>query len=333
MNLQNLDQTLRQTTEHELEYKNGKQNKYRNNFKTTNINGQEVLYISLRDMIQYQNGAFISVKKHSRFQTFPLHCHDDIEINYMYSGTCRQIINGKTYSLTKGQTLLLNSETIHTIEPLDEDDILININIEKDFLNANFFNRFSSDSILTSFFLDAITDGVAHDNYLIFHSENSERLSLFVSEFLCEWYSPSMVSKDIIESLFTLIITELVNVYKKDLTHSMADIDKNPLIPILRYIEQNYLTCSLKSTAKFFNLNANYLSNLLKKHTGYSYRELIQKQKIKSAQQLLKNTNHNIVEIANILGYENVSFFYKKFQEECNCLPGEFRKRYSWRKS
>lgn len=247
----------------------------------------------------------------------------------MYSGSCVQIINDTPHMLNKGQVLLLNSDAIHTIEPLGEDDILINIYIEKDFLNTNFFNRFSSESILTSFFLNTITTGVNHNDFLIFKSENSERLELFMREFLCEWFSPSYSSNDILNSLFTIILSELLNVYQKTITSDYDFFTKNPIIPILRYIEKNYQNCTLQSVAKFCNMNANYLSNLLKKQTGYSYRELVQQQRIKTAEQLLKNTKLGITEIANYVGYDNVSFFYQLFKKQCKCLPGEYRKRFT----
>lgn len=246
-----------------------------------------------------------------------------------YSGSCNQIINGQNYLLTSGQTLLLDSDTIHTIEPLGEQDILINILVKKDYLNSEFFGRLSSESILTNFFLNSITQGTLHNNFLFFKSNHSRRFSIFMKEFLCEWFDPSSVSNDILNSLFTLVISELMNIYKYDIENSNNIIKKNSIIPLLSYIEKNYKTCTLNSTASFFNMNANYLSNLLKKHTGYSFKTLVQQKKIRYSEQLLKNTQLTINEIANLAGYENVSFFYKKFQEQCGCLPGEYRNKYS----
>lgn len=327
MNVKTLDKQLRQITDHEKEYKLGKVASILSQFPKVILNGKEIIRIDISYIENYMKPFY--VKKHSRFQKFPLHIHEGIEINYMYSGSCVQIINETPQILKKGQVLLLNSDTIHTIEPLNEDDILINIFIDKDFLNSNFFNRFSSESILTSFFLNAITTGVVHNNFLLFKSEKSQRLALFMNEFLCEWYSPSYSSNDILTSLFTIIISELLNVYRKTLTSGEDILKKNSIIPILRYIENNYKDCTLESISTFFNLNANYLSNLLKKHTGYSYRELIQQQRIKTSEQLLRNTKLGITEIANYVGYENVSFFYQLFQKQCNCLPGEYRKKYT----
>lgn len=72
-------------------------------------------------------------------------------------------------------------------------------------------------------------------------------------------------------------------------------------------------------------MNPNYLSNSLKKQTGYPYRELVQIQKMSVAEQLLRTSEFSVSEIVHAVGYENVSFFYKKFRERNGCLPNEYR--------
>ncbi len=325
MNAKELDKVLRMISINEQNYRNGKYKDYSKVYKTKIIDGKEVIYFSIDDL---EYSAPVIAKKHSRFQTFPAHCHSSIEINYMYSGQCVQIINGKEYTLKEGQTLFLNYDTVHQIQPLGENDILLVLNIKKDYLNSNFFNRFSSESIVMNFFLNCLNDQVLHNNFLIFNSQFSERLRIFISEFMCEWYSPSLVSADITNSLLTLILSEIINVYKKDVSYYDTSPQNSTVIKILHYIENNYINCTLKDTAAFFNLNANYLSNLLKKHTGYTYKELIIHQKINAAKHLIKNSSLSISEISNQVGYQNLSFFYQKFEAQVGCLPGDYRKQH-----
>ncbi len=323
-----LEQKLFKITENEKKYRQGSKNLFVLNTPTEIIDGQEVLKLS-GPTISRQDTTIISspiiVKRHSRFQEFPLHYHDWIEFIYVYSGTSTQVINNQRYELPSGCTLLLDSDTLHTIEPLDENDILINIFIRKEYLNSQFFSRLSAQSILTNFFLNSIISDTSHNNFIVFQSQQSQRLPLFMKEFLCEWYDPSYASTEILNSLFTLIISELMNIYRSNLENSDHPAKKNSVIPILSYIEDNYQNCTLSSTAAHFNMNANYLSSLLKKHTGSSFKILLQEKKISYAAQLLKNTDLTITEIANLSGYENVSFFYKKFQEIYGCLPGVYR--------
>lgn len=327
MNPQTLSAFMHHLTEHEKLYKSG-QAPNLPDYPYIEKDGKMImksLFSTSTDVLS--SSPYITVKRHSRFQTYPLHYHDWVEINYMYDGSCKQIINNQVYSLEKGQVLLIDSDTIHTIEPLGESDILINIIINKDYFNSNFFNRIASDKILSRFFINSITDGTSHDSFILFHSENSRRLPFFMDEFFCEWYSPSTVSLEMLNNLLSLIIIELINVYEDDLSKNNDLLKKNSIIPVLRYIETNYQKCSLKSTADFFKMNGNYLSSQLKKYTGMTFIELLHQEKIRSAKILLKNSELSISDISHYIGYENISFFYKKFKSICGCLPGDYRKQ------
>ncbi|WP_028590882.1 AraC family transcriptional regulator [Paenibacillus massiliensis] len=326
MTPEHLDQSLRTLTENELLYRQGIAAPRPLEFLYTFIGSKRVAKLHMEHHSSiFEGSPNMVVKKHSRFRSYPLHIHDWIEINYMYDGSCTQIINQNTYSLEKGQILLVDSDTVHTIEPLGESDILINIVIRKEYFNSNFFNRLASDSPLSSFFINSITEGNAHDSFILFRSENSRRLPIFMNEFFCEWFEPSTRSAEMLDSLFSLIMMELIDIYENDSTEEGNRLKKNPIVPILKYIEEHYRTCTLNSTAAHFNINANYLSSQLKKYTGMSFITLLHQQKIHFAKTLLINSTMSVTEIANYVGYENVSFFYKKFNSICGCSPKEYR--------
>lgn len=266
----------------------------------------------------------IFIKKNSRFHAVPEHIHSHVEINYVYSGSCPQIINGHPITLQKDQVLLIDTNCPHSIAPLGENDITLSLIVGTSFLREHIFGQFSKDSILSRFFINAINEKTDHDHYLLFHSENDRRIPLFFHELLCEFFDPSINSADIIMHLFYTIMAELINVYEDDLTNARSD-SGSIVIPMLRYIERNFNTCTQESVADFFHISPNYVTRLLKKHTGMTYIQLIQAQKLQTAANLLKQTNLPITEVAQRSGYENVTFFYKKFQEKYHCQPGEFR--------
>lgn len=328
MNSRTLRTHLMKITPSEQSYLEGKSNLlfFRSHLHRYKDEEQrEVLFFEFSRLLPDEKEYSFYVKKHSRFQNFPFHYHDYVELNYMYNGSCRQIINHTTYTLTRGQVLLMDSNTIHTIEPLGEEDILINIMIPKEYLNSHFFTHFSSDSILLQFFFNAITDGIEHDRFILFHSENEQRLHIFFNELLCEWYNPSIVHKDILENLFSLVISELVIVYKNN--YGDSDAQNSKIIPMLRYIEQHYKTCTLEEMSGFFALSPNYLSSLLKKHTGSSFKELVLRQRLQVSATLLLNSQLSITEVSQRVGFQNITFFYKKFYEKYNATPACYREK------
>ena len=96
---------------------------------------------------------------------------------------------------------------------------------------------------------------------------------------------------------------------------------------ILDYLEANYLTVTLQSTADHFGFHPNYLSAFIKKETGRTFKELVILQKMCQACFYLTNTDFPIYEIAQKVSYDNLGFFYRKFTELYHMTPQEFRER------
>lgn len=297
-------------------------------YSYTVIDGERVMTFSAANLPHILlSSPYLYVNLHSRFQDYPAHIHDDwVELNYMYDGSATQIINQKSIQLNRGDFLLMDSDVIHKIEPLGENDILVNIIIRKQYFDHNFFNRIIDNTEITRFFLNSIVQGSFHQNYFHFPSNNRRRLNIFMEEFLCEWFSPSLHAREVLNDLLSLILTELTDILEHNIESSASNKDQISIVPILKYIETNYRTCTLESTAKFFNMNQNYLSGKLKKYTGFNFSHHLQHQKMSAAAKLLKNSDMSVTDISNYVGYENVSFFYRKFKEVYGCLPGEYRK-------
>ena len=134
---------------------------------------------------------------------------------------------------------------------------------------------------------------------------------MLLNELMCEHIEPSTHARAIADNLISLLFLELVNVYEEE---QSAVEKRSALIPVLKYIESNYLTCSLTSAAGHFRLNPNYLTTLLKKETGLSFKELVQKQRFYAITDQLKSTSLSVEEIARQNGYESTTHFYRKFR-------------------
>ncbi len=303
-----------------------------NDFKSATINGQKVCILEaapISPFLVFPN-PHMKIVKTGRFYPVPPHIHSWIEMGYMYSGSCDHTIKDKTYTLTKGQLYILDSDTPHSIGCLGENNIHISFVFERQYFTDSFFTRFTDNSILSKFLLNSISNHTYHDNFILFNSENNRRISMYINEILCEHLSPSVNSVNIINNYVTLLFLELVNVYETDQTKQESHLLQNNIIPILKYIEANYKTCNLKSTANIFNMNANYLTTFIKKYTGYSYKQLIQRQKFQYINSQLLNTSLSIETIAISSGYENTTYFYKKYKEAFGCTPKKFRENHNF---
>lgn len=326
MNHKQLDEMLRTLTQSELHYKNNanKSSVY-NSLPTINYNEKKIYLFSSKDIV---NGENITINKNSRFIDVPMHIHDYIELSYVYSGKVTEIIRDKTITLRKGQICIVDTGIPHSILPTCEEDIIINILIRREYFSTSFLSRLSSKGIISEFLVNAVSDKKDHDNYIIFNSDNNEKMPNLMKELLCEYFDKSLYADEIINCYMILIFTELIKTFHYDTNKSLkSGKGTTTVIDILQYLEQNYMTCTLASTAAHFNFHPNYLSSLIKKNTNKSFKELIQAEKLTRASILLTNSNMPVYEISNEIGYQNLNFFYKKFEKYFGVTPNEFREK------
>lgn len=291
------------------------------------LQGRDVPYIPLTTTEVFSKGStpLFSIKRHARYQRFPEHCHDGVEFNYMYRGSCRQVVNGSEMVLEEGQTLLLSNDTVHTVLPLGDEDILLNLNVNPSYLIEGVLGRLSGESIVSQFLVDSLELSINHESCLVFPTQENRCLRAYVENLLGEWSHPSVMARDIVESLFVLVISELVVSYQE----SQVEVGgaAGTALPILQYLEHHYADCALGEVAERFSLNPTYLSGLLKEKVGLSYRELVQHLRLSAAERLLRTTSLPVSEIARQVGYDNVTFFYRIFERRRGCSPGEYRDR------
>lgn len=336
MNLRSLDAKLRELSESERKYKSGVKNSaWQENFLAdtpipcipfSRLHEAENPHRRLGGTLPLEiPGLNISINRNSRYSPVPMHTHDYLEMSYVYSGTVPETIGHTRITMQTGQVLLLDTNEPHAIGLLQENDILINLHLSKKYLHENLFRHLSRESILADFFVNALTKNASHERFILFHSENSRRIPLFFNELLCECYDPSVNSADVAANLIGLIIAELINVYETDLFQNEINAGDISVVPIIHYIGANFRTCTRKGVADLFHINEKYLTALLKKHTGMTYKQLVLSQRLKYAAKLLANTTMPIADVAAECGYENLNFFYRKFREEYGVSPKVYR--------
>ena len=93
------------------------------------------------------------------------------------------------------------------------------------------------------------------------------------------------------------------------------------------FIQQHYNEpISLEQTAMESNLNPEYLSRVFKEETGYNYSAFLSNIRLKKAEYLLINTVEKVQNIAEMVGYSNVSYFSTIFKKKYGVNPYEFRR-------
>lgn len=95
---------------------------------------------------------------------------------------------------------------------------------------------------------------------------------------------------------------------------------------ILTYLQTNYtLDISLNDVATKVSYTPTYINKILKSSLQKTFYEILTEIRINKAKELLQNTDLQIYQIAEMIGYSNVQSFIRVFKKSVNITPGKYR--------
>ena len=99
---------------------------------------------------------------------------------------------------------------------------------------------------------------------------------------------------------------------------------------IIKFLEQNYSDSNLSITTigEEFNISAAYISKKFKKERGETLVSFITKFRLEKSKELIRNTNHSLNTVAEMVGFSHIRTFNRVFKKQEGITPSEFRETY-----
>lgn len=252
------------------------------------------------------------------------HLHDEYEIYYLVEGERFYFIGQHTYHIKKGSLVFINRNEIHktgVAASSYHDRILIEFT-EEPF--ATFFTQFD-DLNLRDFF---------EKNTGVFEVDPNEQSyieNLFLEIQSEIHHKHPGYRLNVMSKLSQIIIYAM----RYEESHRVAPSNSSSLVKhqkvdqVADYITENCdASLSLENIADKFYLNKCYLSRIFKEVTGFTVNEYINIHRVEKAQKLLTETSLSITEIANMCGYESITYFEKVFRTYREISPLKYRARH-----
>lgn len=257
------------------------------------------------------------------FKAIYAHWHEEMEIIYITKGKGFVRLNENLIEITSGDIILIGKETIHYMQS-DKDDILY---FKSLVFNLNIIYSYFGDICQTDLLTPLINNQVEIKNVLKKNDESYERfLNIYLSiiDFYCNKEQYFYVK---IKSLFFDLFYEML---KADLIKSV-DIYENKrtsqMKVVLDYIDSYYWEdISVNSLAKMVHYSEYHFMKVFKQYTGKTLISYLNEVRIEKSKYLILNTNHSITEIATEVGFNNPSYYIRKFQSIQGMTPHKFRK-------
>lgn len=265
--------------------------------------------------------------KHPRCVEIKPHKHSFLELTYVYAGSCTQVINGKALAMKEGDIVILDTDVVHEIPAVDENTIIINVLFRKDYFNQSILARLAENDLLSEFVIDAIYKPTMQGRYLYFPSHGNDKARQYITAAMCEHLDPDIGSLEAVNCFIVLMFTELLRASKHNPVNHTGST-RTSVVDILQYVEEHYESTTLVEIAEHFHFHPNYLSRLLKNNFNKTYSQMILELRLRKARLLLENTDFQVRSIAEECGYSNFNHFYRKFKEQYNVTPADYRKQH-----
>ena len=267
----------------------------------------------------------ITMHIHSRYEPFPLHKHDFVEIMTVVSGEITHHINGADIPLGVGDVLLMNKHISHSIDRTRSEDIGINFIISDTFLG-----RVAPDIADTVFseFVKENSKERGEPIYLWFRTSENKKIKNLLENLAYE-LTEQAPDRTVIAGTLSLLLRHL-SLGRDDLLSgsSPGKLEARKRL-IQKYITDNYRDASLAELASLTYLSEPYLSKTVRSLFGKSFKEMVVDERMHRSRLLLEKTDMPIGKIIQSVGYENESYFHREFNRRFGKTPLAVRRESS----
>lgn len=255
------------------------------------------------------------------------HWHPEIEISYIHKGTARYHIDYDFFNSQEGDIILVRPNGMHSIHPIGQtEEISETFTFHLDMIGQSHLDQTSLH------YLQPLQNGTLKFIPRIQpHMEGYETikaclLSIFSLAKNEGRHFELLLKAKLHELIYLLFLHRHVN---KKVTDDVYR--KNAKIrQVIDYINQNYhQELSIEQLALIMGYSKPHFMSLFKQHAGISCMDFIIRVRLNQAKQLLIHSHLSILEIADKVGFQNISHFNRQFKKHYLATPSQYRKEHS----
>ncbi len=254
----------------------------------------------------------------SGFTTTELHWHPEIELLLVEKGEITVYVGEEKLIVKAGEICFINPEELHSIcthSKFVEYDAAVFLPSLVSYGSEHFFDQS---------FVQPLTESKICFPRIISAENYCYEDILPLAEAMFNPFSSKTAVLSCIMGLFcALIDNDLMEANPRSCNHNHY----NDIKLCIDYMNRNFhQKLKLSQLAELIHISPNYFCNYFKDYTGTSAFSYLNSIRVKKACTLLTTGNDTIANIAKNCGFENMSFFIKKFKEVVGCTPSAYRK-------
>ena len=268
--------------------------------------------------IDEENFLFVLESSHKSGFSMQFHRHNFFELAFVTAGlgTSQRLENDEILEepLARDTILLWDGRLPHRAVDMKGDPLRQIIMI----FDSVYLQGMKNAAIVTSQLAE-------HNPILIRNHLLVEKLKPYLREILFETYTHGAGRESILFAALSAILIHIIREVRTSMSYTELLHDKR-IRRAVEYIHNNYFhALKLNDIAGICNLSSRHFSDIFKQETGRSFTQYIHWYRIQRAKEFLVNSSRSITDIAFEVGYDDVSYFTKRFKKEENQTPREVR--------
>lgn len=257
---------------------------------------------------------------------FPLHYHEEFELNFIQNARCaRRVVGDHIEEIEDLELVLVGSNLQHawfTHNCRSREIREITIQFHKDLFDERLLRRNQLSFI--RMLLEKSLRGI------LFSRETTQQLAPRIIDLNQKQGFDSVLElmsilHDLSTSRNMRILSDASFNNTEQYTYNSRRIEKT-----LEYMNQNFdKPVTLNEVARLANMSDAAFSRFFKQRTGNTFIDSLTEIRLGHASRMLIDTTQSIAEIAYHCGFNNISNFNRIFKKKKNCTPKDFRESFS----
>lgn len=257
---------------------------------------------------------------------FPLHYHDEFELNFIqHAKGARRVVGDHMEEIGDLELVLIGPNLQHAwfTHKCHSGEIKeITVQFHKDLFDEKFLRR-NQLSFIRALFEKSLRG-------ILFSPETTQQLAPRIIDLNQKHGFDSVL--ELISILHDLSTSRNIRILSDSsfndhgqLTYNSRRIEKT-----FEYMNQNFdRPVALGEVARLANMSEVSFSRFFKQRTGNTFIDSLTEIRLGHASRMLIDTTQSIAEVAYNCGFNNISNFNRIFKKKKNCTPKEFRESYS----
>ena len=257
------------------------------------------------------------------YSSYPLHWHDEMELIYIRSGQGIITIQSHQYVVRSDDIVIVPPQMVHSIEQYPKCKMeYFNILFQFSLLNYS-----TNDTCYEKYFKPIY----CHTKLPSLYLESEVDLNRFLRPhimYLIENRKKSYTNDELMVKSNLFAIMYYINQYSAPVNSAGLSLKNNydKLKNLLIYIQSNYdCIITVKDAAAICGFSSSHFMKLFKELTGKSFSQYLIDYRLEIAARQLVETSYKIIDLAENVGFHNVSYFSRAFHSKYGETPSAYR--------